>query len=225
MRFLAIFCLLAGLFVKVVNAETDGPNNLLLQQWGSEPDHNDPVWQFRQGKMYDKGEGVAQDKATALSWYRKSAEQGYAEAQLLLGIIYDQGIGVSRDYVQAVEWYRKAAEQGYARAQYNLAAMYDEGLGVEHDYRQAADWYRKSAEQGFARAQFNLGSMYFKGEGVERSAIQGYKWLQLAAAHGLEEQVKSFLGLEPPMSKAEIKKAEKLIAEWRTKHKPSVTIP
>ena len=102
-------------------------NNMFTQQWGAAVDEHDPVWQFRQGKKLDTGDGVEQDKAKALSWYRKSAEQGYAEAQLLLGIIYDQGIGVTQDYAEAVTWYTKAAEQGYARAQYNLAAMYDEG--------------------------------------------------------------------------------------------------
>jgi uncharacterized protein len=31
--------------------------------------------------MYDKGRGVPQDYATAVSWYRKAAEQDYALAQ------------------------------------------------------------------------------------------------------------------------------------------------
>jgi len=31
--------------------------------------------------MYDKGQGVPQDYAEALKWYRKAAEQGFAEAQ------------------------------------------------------------------------------------------------------------------------------------------------
>ena len=37
------------------------------------------------GLMYSQGKGVAQDYATAASWYRKAAEQGYASAQYNLG--------------------------------------------------------------------------------------------------------------------------------------------
>jgi len=36
--------------------------------------------QFNLGTMYENGEGVAKDKKTAERWYRKAAEQGYAQA-------------------------------------------------------------------------------------------------------------------------------------------------
>ena len=64
------------------------------------------------GYAYEKGEGVEQDYAQAVFWYRKAAEQGYAMAQNNMGIMYDNGRGVDQDYDQAVNWYRKAAEQG-----------------------------------------------------------------------------------------------------------------
>ncbi|WP_304666925.1 tetratricopeptide repeat protein, partial [Neisseria bergeri] len=67
-----------------------------------------------------QGQGVRQDYAQAVQWYRKAAEQGYAGAQVNLGLMYEQGQGVRQDYAQAVQWYRKAAEQGYAGAQVNL---------------------------------------------------------------------------------------------------------
>ena len=77
--------------------------------------------------MYDNGHGVPQDYAAAVSWYRKAAEQGDADAQYNLGVMYDAGQGVPQDYAAAVSWYRKAAEQGYAGAQYNLGVMYERG--------------------------------------------------------------------------------------------------
>ena len=39
------------------------------------------VAQFNLGLMYDKGQGVRQDYAQAVQWYRKAAEQGDAQAQ------------------------------------------------------------------------------------------------------------------------------------------------
>ena len=41
---------------------------------------------------------------------RARAEQGDAEAQVLLGAMYDFGDGVPQDDVEAVRWYRLAAE-------------------------------------------------------------------------------------------------------------------
>jgi hypothetical protein len=64
---------------------------------------------------------VKKDLATAVEWFTKAAEQGYAPAQNSLGFCYEYGDGVEKDLKKAVEWYTKAAEQGDARAQNNLA--------------------------------------------------------------------------------------------------------
>ena len=64
------------------------------------------------GIMYDLGEGVPEDDAEAVKWYRKAAEQGNADAQCNLGIMYDLGEGVPEDDAEAAKWFRKAAEQG-----------------------------------------------------------------------------------------------------------------
>ncbi len=72
--------------------------------------------------MYDYGEGVPQDYAEAVSWYRKAAEQGYAHAQNNLGVMYETVRVSLKTYAEAVSWYRKAAEQGNADAQTNLGS-------------------------------------------------------------------------------------------------------
>ena len=53
---------------------------------------------------------MPQDYAEAGKWYRKSADQGYAQAENNLGILYYYGQGVAKDYTEAAKWYRKAAE-------------------------------------------------------------------------------------------------------------------
>ena len=65
--------------------------------------------QNKLGVMYDNGEGVAQDYAVAVSWYRKAADQGNARAQSNLGLMYANGDGVAQDYVQAHKWLNLAA--------------------------------------------------------------------------------------------------------------------
>ena len=85
------------------------------------------------------------DYATALKLYRPLADQGYAEAQFMLGVMYSAGLGVPQDYAQAVSWSRKAADQGHAYAQFNLALKYDNGQGVPQDYIQAHMWLNLAA--------------------------------------------------------------------------------
>ena len=83
-------------------------------------------------------EGNAQD-SNIVSW-RKTAEQGDADAQFNLGNAYHTGAGVEKDDKQAVIWYRKAAEQGNADAQSNLGLAYHNGTGVEKDDKEAVNW-------------------------------------------------------------------------------------
>ena len=68
--------------------------------------------QYNLGVAYSNGEGVEQDYAEAVKWWRLAAEQGIADAQYNLGIAYYDGDGVEQDYVEAVKWWRLAAEQG-----------------------------------------------------------------------------------------------------------------
>jgi hypothetical protein len=74
----------------------------------------------------DTGQGVARDSREALTWFRKAAEQGLAEAQNNLGAFYHQGWGQDRDYAQALYWYRKAAEKGLTGAEGNLGVLVDQ---------------------------------------------------------------------------------------------------
>ena len=125
----------------------------------------------------------------AVYWFRKAAEQGYADAQRGLGVCYYNGEGVARDYLQAAYWFLKAAEQGDATAQCNLVVCYYNGYGVAQDYLQAVYWYRKAAEQGYAQAQYNLGYCYEIGYGVAQDDSQAVYWIRKAADQGYEPAV------------------------------------
>lgn len=72
------------------------------------------------GLMYDNGEGVPEDDAEAVRWYRLAAGQGHALAQLNLGAMYAKGEGVPEDdIIQAYAWYSIAAAQGEESAEEN----------------------------------------------------------------------------------------------------------
>jgi uncharacterized protein len=94
---------------------------------------------------YANGEGVLNDLAEAVKWYRKAADQGFAPSQYTLGLFYRNGTGVPQNNPEAVKWYRKAADQGYRDAQFNLATMYAAGLGVPQNYVPAHMWRNLAA--------------------------------------------------------------------------------
>lgn len=142
-------------------------------------------------QMYEIGEdyfmgrnGKTQDYAKAVEWYRKSAEQGYAQGQYCLGNMYHQGLGVIEDYKEAFKWFSKAAEQGYDKAQTMLGYMYFMGEGVENDFIKAFTWEQKAAEQGNADAQYVLGMMFEIGNGVTNGRAEAIKWYEKAAEQG-----------------------------------------
>jgi TPR repeat protein len=140
--------------------------------------------QYSLGNRYRKGEGVPQDDAESVRWFRKAADQGDAQAQYALGYMYREGKGVSRDDAEAVRWSLRAAEQGDAPAQYALGFMYYKGRGVQQDYAEAARWYRKAADQGYPMAQSELGFMYDRGQGVPRDSAEAVRWYRKAAEQG-----------------------------------------
>jgi len=90
-------------------------------------------------------EGVLQDAKEAADWYRRAAEQGYADAQFRLANKYESGNGVLEDFEEALHWYRRAAEQGYPPAQTNLAIMHAEGKGTPVDLVTAYAWTNVAA--------------------------------------------------------------------------------
>ena len=163
---------------------------------------------------------VTKDYAESGRWLTKSALQGIALAQLLLGTMYADGRGVARDYSEAVRWYAKAALQDNADAQFNLGWMYYNGQGLTKDYVEAMRWYTKAALQDNADAQSNLGAMYSRGEGgVIRDMVTAYMWRNLAAAKGDEIAKTARDALEKSMTPAQIAEAQKLSREWKPKQK------
>ena len=144
----------------------------------------DAAAQCSLGYWYETSE---KDMASAVYWYRKSAELGYAKAQYNLGMCYYYGQGVSKDISKALKWWRRAAEQGLVDAQYNLAthiSYYGDGDDVDKSIKEAVNWYRKAAEQGHIGAQCSLGECYEDGCGVSKDVSEAVKLYRKAAEQG-----------------------------------------
>ena len=140
--------------------------------------------QYFVGYMYYKGQGVVQNGAEAVKWFRQAGRQGDVKAQYLLGYMYYKGQGIGQDGEEAEKWLRKAAEQDHAKAQFYLGEMY---YAVGQDGVEAVKWVQKAAEQGLDRAQYLLGLMYYKGLGVEQDREEAVKWVRKAAEQDYDQ--------------------------------------
>ncbi|HWT31886.1 MAG TPA: tetratricopeptide repeat protein, partial [Propylenella sp.] len=137
------------------------------------------------GELYEQGQGVPQDQASALAWFRLAAQQGHVDGEWKLGIAYGSGLGVEQDFAQSAEWLRRAAEHGDRWAATIMGDYYREGKGVEKDEVAAAEWYIKGAELGEEGARHWLGLFFQEGRGgLTKNLPEAAKLFQLAADQG-----------------------------------------
>ena len=78
----------------------------------------------------------------------RSATDGNAEAQNIVGGWFYEGKHVTRDYEQAFRWWFKSAKSGNAKAIGNVGLCYQLGRGVEADSLQAVQYYTTSIRKG-----------------------------------------------------------------------------
>ena len=166
----------------------------------------DPVEQFKLGV---KANGAG-NFPEALSWFEKSAAQGFRGAELKLGQMYDQGRGVARNPGEAVKWYLKAAKQGDAQAQYNLAQLYTQA----GNHKEAIYWLSQAANLGSNPAQFDLAMHYEAGTAVKKSLPEAYKYLVLAASDGAPTHTVNRERVAKLLTPPEVEAIEKMLAEW-----------
>ena len=156
-------------------------------------ENEDARIQFYIGYCYSIGcAGIEKNMETAAVWCRKSAENGYAKAQNMMGLICENGLGVETNKVEAVKWFKIAAENGEVSAQIELALRYAEGRGVSKNAVSSFEWYLKAAEQGDPMAQCRVGCMYAKGEGAVKDMNLARQWWRRSGDQG-NQVAKDFL--------------------------------
>lgn len=103
-------------------------------------------------KYYNYNEGV--------KWLKKSAEQGFVDAQLCLGHVIADDLEDDEKVKEGMKWIEMAAEQGYSEAQYDLGSFYaTDGLSV-YDRSLAIKWFKAASDQGNLAAERALGHTY-----------------------------------------------------------------
>ncbi len=168
-------------------------------------DGGEQLAQWKLGRMYADGDGVARDDAKAFNYFSRIVEHFadeepdpsqrslVASAFVQVGLYLREGVPaakISPDPERAFDLFRYAATYfGAADAQYHLARMYLEGAGVKKDVRRGVNWLDLAARKGHAQAQATLGQLMFSGEvGGTAQRPRGLMYLTLAreAASGAE---------------------------------------
>ncbi len=134
------------------------------------------------GNMYEDGDGVDEDIATALQLYRRSAEQDCPAGLYDLGVLYMDGRGVEKDAERAFALVDKAAALGNQPDHvFMLSVMYLKGEGVGQDQSKAMELLKKAAELGSPEAKANLGAVLLTGDGLDKDVEKAYALLKEAS--------------------------------------------
>eukprot|EP01130_Rhizamoeba_saxonica_P012448 TRINITY_DN5251_c0_g1_i2.p1 TRINITY_DN5251_c0_g1~~TRINITY_DN5251_c0_g1_i2.p1 ORF type:complete len:188 (+),score=36.66 TRINITY_DN5251_c0_g1_i2:22-585(+) len=126
-----------------------------IEYYRTAAEDGDAESQYQLALIYDKGEGVPQDKEVAKQWYLKAADQGHTESEYMVGSIYlNGGFDDQIDYRAAYEWFKKAAAKDHSEAQVNLGFLYLNGSGIERNMIQAKRWIKRAMDLGVFMVDF-----------------------------------------------------------------------
>jgi uncharacterized protein len=140
-------------------------------------------------QLYEKGMnslirvGVNRSDLNAVDYIRRSAELGYAPAQVALGYFYDTGNRLSQNSGEAADWYKKAAKQDDRLAAWLLGRLYYTGFGILRDLSAVESWLQKAADQGDPFGQYLLGMSRLERNDYSQAA----EWFRKAAFQGLPQ--------------------------------------
>ena len=181
--------------VSTATASNASSSSVVALEYAAEGGH--PVAQWKLGRMYADGDGVAQNDLRAFEYFSRIANQHaedspsapqaaiVANAFVALGRYYLSGIPDSKvkpDTERAREMFNYAASYfGNADAQYDLARLYFKSTGNSPEsFRQGIRWLGLAAQKGQYQAQALLGQMLFNGDQMPPQRARGLMWLTLA---------------------------------------------
>lgn len=159
----------------------------LQEQKDSNLENLDPESLYRRALVLASKE----EYSSAVKYYAKAAEKGYADAQYELARSYERGLGIGLNTSKAQTWYKKAVEQYLKEADLKdphgmtqLGTCYLDGTGVDKNEIAAVQLFRQAAEQNYAPALFYLGWCYTEGVGVQKNIKEAVEWYNKAASLG-----------------------------------------
>lgn len=177
-----------------------------FKEWSEAAQRGDVDAQYNLGCLYVRGEGVPQNRAGAVEWLQRAADQDDLDAATWLlfsnPITDDRRKQFFSRRLKPTDRFRltfvvqlsdgkihrrpcSTDEKDGAQIEFSLGLMYETGInGFPQDDRQAAEWYRRASERNLPDAQMKLAYLYAAGRGVEQSQIEAARLFRRAAEQG-----------------------------------------
>ena len=161
--------------------------------------NGDALCQYELGLMHLHGLGVRKDPLLAGDYFKESANQDFASAQVNMGQLFlDQG-----DITTATRFFELAARHGHIEAFYHLAEISNNGVGRERSCGMATAYYKIVAEKVESiHSSFDEANRAYDDGDTEAALVmymmaaeQGYEYAQANVAYLLDEY-KSILSLD-----------------------------
>jgi len=164
-----------------------------------------PESPFYLGLMAHLGNGLRQNYAVAMAYYKASAELDFAPAYFRIGILHANGRGVPTNPKEAMQFYMKAANLGDAVAQFNVGLGFLTGVGIEKDVRKGLFWMlvasdRLTDQKVLGDAQKNIQLAQQRLDSATISSIQfgAASWKPIIPTKWIDpNELKAFVGKYP----------------------------
>ena len=99
--------------------------------------------QYQLALLYDRGEGVIQNKEKALDWGLLAAAQGSVDAMYATAVWLERGYSGKPEPYQALTLYETAAEKGHQNAMTTLVSIYAGTEEIPANKERALYWKNK----------------------------------------------------------------------------------
>jgi TPR repeat protein len=138
---------------------------------------------FEKGMNALEGSTATRSGQNAIDYFHRSADLGFAPAQVALGYLYETGRITTSDPREALELYKKAAQQNDPLAQWLVGRVIYLGAVPPRDLNEATGWLEKSSAHGDPFAEYLLGKIALERNDYTRAADR----FRQAAQQGLPQ--------------------------------------
>ncbi len=134
------------------SSEQTNPDNINSQGQNTNPNIQDPTYQYLLGMRNLNGDGIPKNIEEAVNLLTLSANANYSEAQISLGKLYLNGVEVPQNFQKAIFWLDIASKNNNPEAQYLIGYMYENGLGLEKNLDNAKNFYKIASLKGHQKS-------------------------------------------------------------------------
>ena len=145
------------------------------------PDSDQTLKPQSEQDIINRLQGTPEDIAAGL---RSAAEQGFSDAQALLGQILLDGQGIAQDQVEALAWFQRAAESGHVMAINMVGRCLENGWGTPADPTAAANWFQRASDLGLDWGMYNYANLLARGTAISPDRSEAFRLYNVAAAMG-----------------------------------------